>query len=310
MKELDFKTKYKASVDEIKLPEDYRNQILQNLRAQEKAIKETPSKIGKSNKKLWLSLVAACLVLVLGVTLFSVLSPDYREVTLKVYTADTARALSGAKITFRDKKGELLKTPDGDTLTAITDTTGAAQVNLPKGEEYTAEISREGFITYTDTAKDSNYYISPKLSKNTYRAVLTWEKDVDLDAHLSLTKNGKTEKLFYFSSDITDGSGQVVAALDLDSEVALKPETITFNPQEDSVFRFTVCSYSALKSKDSISISEAKAKVTLYRGEKIVAVYEPSENANGNAWQVFEIENGQVKNSNYTYAVSSFSELK
>ncbi len=317
MTELDFKNEYRMSVESVPLPEDFKNRLLLNLKAEEKKLNnlEAPkadeiNKKQKLTRRIFTSLIAAALVAIIGFSLWSLLMPTYEEVTLKVYSADTAKALSGVKITFRDSKGEVLKAPDGEYLSAVTDATGTATASLPIGKDYTAEISHEGYITYTDKAQSGNYYVSPILNENTYRAVLTWEKDLDLDAHLSVTHNGEVEKLFYFSSDIISDTGEVLAALDLDSEEANKPETVTFNLEEGAVFRYTVCSYSALENRESLSIKDAKARVTLYKGDKTLSVYELSGESQDNAWQVFEIENGELKNESVTYSVTAFTELR
>ena len=241
---------------------------------------------------------------------FSFLNAQDVTLNFKVMSATNLKCISGAKIAFISPSGERIKDKNGEDITAFTDENGTATVTLPRDEDYTVEVTADGFITLEESAEDGNYYISPVMDNDTYRAVLTWDKECDLDAHLSVTAHDNTEKINYYKSDIKDESGDVLAALDVDNETGDGPETITFNADDYSLWRFSVCSYSALKEDSELSLFEAKPKVTLYQGNKLVSTYTLDIETADNVWRVFEIKNGEMKLSNYTYSVNAVTEIE
>ncbi len=305
-----FSTEYKNHIESSELPVDYQAEILSNLK--EKAEESSKYKFYK-NHKLVASLVAALLVVCIGLSIF--LSFHFlknQDVTLsfRVMSATNLRCISGAKIVFITPSGERIKDKNGEDFTAFTDENGTATVTLPTDEDYTVEVTAEGFITLEESAEGGNYYISPIMNDDTYRAVLTWDKECDLDAHLSVTARDNTEKINYYKSDIKDENGAVLAALDVDNETGDGPETITFNAEDNPLWRFSVCSYSALKGNSKLSLFEAKSKVTLYQGNKLVGTYTLDKETADNVWCVFEIENGEIKQSDYTYSVNAVTEIE
>ena len=305
-----FNTEYKKYIESAELPVDYQAEILSNLK---KNAEESPKYMFYNNRKLVASLVAAVLVVCIGVSIF--LSFNFlktQDVTLnfRVMSATNLRCISGAKIAFISPSGERIKDKNGEDITAFTDENGIATVTLPSNEDYTVEVTSDGFITLEEFAEDGNYYISPIMNDDTYRAVLTWDKECDLDAHLSVTAHDNTEKINYYKSDIKDENGDVLASLDVDNEIGDGPETITFNADDNSLWRFSVCSYSALKENSKLSLFEAKPKVTLYQGNKLVSTYSLDIETADNVWRVFQIENGEIKLSNYTYSVNAVTEIE
>ncbi len=305
-----FSAEYKNYMESAELPVDYQAEILSNLK--EKTEELTKYEFYKS-RKFVASLVAAVLVVCIGLSIF--LSFNFlknQDVTLnfRVMSATNLRCISGAKIAFISPSGEKIKDKNGEDITAFTDENGTATVTLPTDEDYTVEVTAEGFIALKESAGDGNYYISPIMDDDTYRAVLTWDKECDLDAHLSVTAHDNTEKINYYKSDIKDENGDVLAALDVDNETGDGPETITFNADKNSLWRFSVCSYSALKENSKFSLFEAKPKVTIYQGNKLVSTYSLDIETADNVWCVFEIKNGEIKLSNYTYSVNAVTEIE
>lgn len=309
----DFSKQYRDSVDSVSLPENYEEKILFNLR-QVASPEDKNNEIGnKRAYKFTLSLIAAALVVTVGLSVFfSVLSQHFseKEVTLRIVSATNLCSVSGARVVFVNSSGEFLKDENGDAVTVVSDEQGFATATIPAKEDYTAQISMNGYIPLEERAQSGNYYISPVMDENTYRAVLTWEKECDLDAHLSITTEKGTDKLYYFESDITDENGVVIAALDVDSETSKNPETITFNADRNMLCRFSVGSYSALKNDDDNMFSQTGAKVTLYKGEECIGTYSIGKNPQGNVWCVFEIVNGEVRVCDYTYSVSTITEIE
>ena len=305
-----FSVEYKKYIESAELPVDYQAEILSNL----KKNTEEPQKYKfYNNRKFIATLVAAVLVICIGLSIF--LSFNFlknQDVTLnfRVMSATNLRCISGAKIAFISPSGERIKDKNGEDITAFTDENGIATVTLPTDEDYTVEVTADGFITLEESAEGGNYYISPIMNDDTYRAVLTWNKECDLDAHLSVTAHDNTEKINYYKSDIKDENGEIIASLDVDNETGDGPETITFNADENSLWRFSVCSYSALKENSKLSLFEAKPKVILYQGNKLVGTYTLDKETADNVWRVFEIKNGEIKLSNYTYSVNAVTEIE
>lgn len=311
-----FASEYRKTVDSIDFPLNYQEKILSDTQVKENILSfEAANKKGKAGnyRRYITAAVAAVLVLAVG---FSVLFSAginlkaTKEVRIYVASATSLNCVAGARIVFIDKQGEVLTDRKGETVTAFTDEKGEAVVTIPATEDYTAQIVAEGYIPLEEASDKGNYYISPVMDKDTYRAVLTWKEECDLDAHLSVTQNGVTEKVHYFNSDFENSQGEVVAALDTDSETGSAPETITFNAQEDMKLRFSVASYSSLKENSNTHLALSGAKVTLYKGEACVGVYSIGTWAQGNVWCVFEIENSQLTVCDYTYSVGAIREIK
>jgi len=305
-----FSAEYKNYIESVELPVGYQAEILSNL----KKNTEEPQKYKfYNNRKLVASLVAAVLVVCIGLSVFlsfSFLKAQDVTLNFRVMSATNLKCISGAKIAFISPSGEKIKDKNGEDITAFTDENGTATVTLPANEDYTVEVTADGFITLEESAEDGNFYISPVMDEDTYRAVLTWDKECDLDAHLSVTAHDNTEKINYYKSDIKDENGEVIASLDVDNETGDGPETITFNAEDNSLWRFSVCSYSALKENSKLSLFEAKPKVTLYQGNKLVSTYSLDKETTDNVWRVFEIKNGEIKLSNYTYSVNAVTEIE
>src|SRR5690606_13893163 len=110
---------------------------------------------------------------------------------------------------------------------------GEFDINIPIGN-YTAEVSKDGFvvgyynIVSANTDNNYNLVLTPILSEDEYRIVLTWGSTPrDLDSHLTGTLD--SEQLFhvcYYSRKyIVDG--EIMAELDLDDTSSYGPETVT-----------------------------------------------------------------------------------
>lgn len=319
MNDTRFAAEYKKSVDAVALPADYQEKILSRLREVSTSPKDSlkpekeKGKIGGRVSYSFIASLAAVLVLAVGLT--AVLSvvpvmPDSTVVSFSVASATNLGAVQGARIVFKDSGGELLTDSKGEVVTAVTDSKGEARATIPATQEYTAQITAQGYITLEDSADKGSYYVSPEMDESTYRAVLTWNEECDLDAHLSVTTAEGTEKLNYFNSDIEDEKGNVIAALDVDNETGDGPETITFNAYDDAVFRFSVASYSALKNGGEGRLSATGAQVTLYRGEICIGTYSIDTKSQGNAWCVFEVEDSELRLCDDTYSVSAITEIK
>ena len=342
-----FSAEYKNSVNSVQLPADYKSKILSALREQAKQLDtdesdqtnevitltetpaeeqinntqvipfESPRKEKNESYKNFLRVlpgIAAAMVILIGALLFMNFSintlPKTKDFNFTVASATNLSNIKGAKLTFRNSSGEVVKNEDGSPVTAFTNEKGNATVTLPASEDYTAEVSINGYIPFETAVNNQFIYVSPVMDENTYRAVLTWDKECDLDAILTVTKGEATEQLFYFSSSIKNEQGQVIAALDTDSKKADAPETITFNATENGIFRFSVASYSSLKYSDESILRNSNAQVCLYKGDSKIGEYNLSLDAQGNAWCVFEIKDSKLITVDSTYSVNAITEVR
>ena len=308
-----FATEYKKSVDAVALPEGYKESLISKLREADSAPPQTAE---KKKRQVWHfvpTVVAASLaLLVVGAVLVGafMLFPSNENIEIRVYSATNLSTIRGARVIFLDKDGNPLADRKGDPLTAITDESGTATATLPRGKAVSAEISSEGYIPLTTEAGSTNVYISPIMTEDTYRAVLTWKDKSDLDAILTREYKGVNEQLYYFNSDFTDEEGTVIATLDTDSEDGSGPETVTFNSGGNGYFRFSVGSYSSLKEEGDIHFADAGATVTLYQGDTLIGEYSVSDTESGNVWCVFEVSDGTLTVIDDLYTVSAMTEIK
>ena len=308
-----FATEYKKSIDAVALPEGYKERLISKLREADSAPPQTAE---KKQRQVWHfvpTVVAASLaLLVVGAVLVGafMLFPSNENIEIRVYSATNLSTIRGARVIFLDKDGNPLADRKGDPLTAITDESGTATATLPRGKAVSAEISSEGYIPLTTEAGSTNVYISPIMTEDTYRAVLTWKDKSDLDAILTREYKGVNEQLYYFNSDFTDEDGTVIATLDTDSEDGSGPETITFNSGSNGYFRFSVGSYSSLKEEGDIPFADAGATVTLYQGDTLIGEYSVSDTESGNVWCVFEVSDGTLTVIDDLYTVSAMTEIK
>lgn len=277
---------------------------------------ESAKPVKKNNIKRYLSIlsgVAAAIVIIASVFLIRNMGianiPTTKEFTFSVSSATNLANISGARVTFRNSNGEIIKDEKGNPVTAYTDENGNITVSLPEADSYIAMISADGYIPYEGRIQGSHIYISPVMDENTYRAVLTWENTCDLDAILTVTHGDKTEQLFYFNSNIYDENNELIAALDTDSAVAGAPETITFNATEDGIFRFSVASYSALTTESESDLGTSKATVTLYKGDKVIDTLDVNPKTQDNVWCVLEVKNSEVQIIDNTYSVDAIPEV-
>ncbi len=256
--------------------------------------------------------IAAAIVIIASILLIRNMGisniPTTKNLNFTVASATNLVNISGARITFRNNDGEIIKNEDGTPITAHTDGNGNVSVTLPESDSYIAMISAEGYIPYEATVGDSHVYVSPVMDENTYRAVLTWENNCDLDAILTITNGDKKEQLFYFNSNIYNEENELIATLDTDSAVPGAPETITFNATDEGIFRFSVTSYSSLYNKTP-DIGTSQAKVTLYKGDAIVDTFSITPDTQDNVWCVLEVKNSEVHIIDNTYSVGAIPDV-
>ncbi len=216
-----------------------------------------------------------------------------------VVSATSALAVEGAQLNVRLG----LNTRVGNIITSsATDSEGKYSFELNAGY-YTIEIIKDGYTTgyinaivYSATETVVNGSLSPIMTSNTYRAVLTWGANPsDLDSHLEgQAADGSSYHVFYSDRNGYDSNGDNIANLDVDDISSYGPETTTFTVDTEGTYNFYVHRYSS----GSLPASEAKVKV--YNGYNLIAEYRVDSNASSNCryWNVFRIENGILQTVN------------
>ena len=167
---------------------------------------------------------------------------------------------------------------------------------------YTMEFTKSGYITcYKNvvvsplTISSQDAIISPVTSGNTYRAVLTWGANPrDLDSHVYGTDaDGYSFHVYYSDKEHYEGE-TIVCDLDIDDTNGYGPETITLIPTTTSPYYYYIYKYAG-----SGYLSTSGAQVRLYKGSTLIKTYNvPTDQGDGDYWNVFAIKNGNVIESN------------
>lgn len=211
-----------------------------------------------------------------------------------IVSSTSARSLAGVTLNLRSgigmTNGEIIKS-------SVTDENGKYLFELNAGY-YTIEMRLEGYTTsYVDVVINSgemltaNNSLSPIMTSNSYRVVLTWgEFPYDLDSHLLGTSADGTAFHIYFGNKIARrNDGTEIGNLDVDDTTSYGPETTTFIAETEGSYYFYVYRYSS-----SGTLPASGATVEVYNGESLIARYtiDPTASSENRYWNVFKIENG------------------
>ncbi len=170
--------------------------------------------------------------------------------------------------------------------------------NLRPGS-YTLEIIADGYISgyftivLNEGEKISNqdHALTPLLDDGIVRVILTWgEHPMDLDSHLTGPQKDFDNRFHVYFSNIQVGKNK----LDLDDKRSYGPETITIKDQIDGIYRYYVHNYTDRTSSNSTTLANSNAKIKVYKGSILEAEFNVP-NEPGVVWNVFEVENGEIK---------------
>lgn len=233
--------------------------------------------------------------------------------TGKISNALTGKGIEGVSLSIRNGWNN---SEYGDIIeSAVTDADGNYSVTLPLGN-YTIFAEKDGYISGTfniivqsGTTDSQNGTITPRGSGNNFRIVLTWgENPRDLDSHVVGTlSNGDSFHVYYNRNYQYDGDIEV-CNLDVDDTSSYGPETITLNTNTSEPYYYYIYRYAG---KGTVGTSEAQVRV--YQNDTLIAKYNvPTDQGNGDYWNVFAIVNGELvtrntitDNSDLTYAYNS-----
>lgn len=185
--------------------------------------------------------------------------------------------------------------------TVYTNSYGKYTADLPLGN-YTITASKEGFITNSfnivvlkNVSREQNGTISPVGYGDNYRIVLSWgENPRDLDSHVVGTlSDGSIFHTYFSRKNAMDGDRQV-CNLDVDDTTSYGPETITLTVNNTTPYYYYIYKYAGYGD-----LSTSSAKVELFQGGTHIATYHvPTNQGNGDYWNVFAIIDGRVQVKN------------
>lgn len=216
-----------------------------------------------------------------------------------IYNALSGAGVSGLTINLR--RGINVKT--GEILSSTETGEGGAYsfTGIPAGN-YTAEIMGEGYVTsyFTvisiggETRGNQNATATPLLEAGEIRIVLTWgESPEDLDSHLTgPTADGEGRFHVYYGDEDYQESETLYAALDHDDTTSYGPETTTIYHRTEGVYRFSVKHYGG--EIGSTELSYSGAKVEVYNGSTLIAVFNVPTNKQGIYWTVFDLSGDTI----------------
>lgn len=219
-------------------------------------------------------------------------------------------AVTGAVLSFADVQCSR-RLPDG-TLSAFEfETTTDAQGVITVQDVFLGEaecIVQAGasqipvIITITEET-DGTIPVTQPPAAGEIRIVLSWgEEPSDLDAHLTgpggplQDINGDPLHHVYYSNRTYVAGTDTLAVLDRDDTSSFGPETLTFRPAADGVYRYTVHNYTFRNATEGgQSIFDAPTRVEVYDATGLRQTYVAPAPTNqnmgviANAWRVIEI---------------------
>lgn len=238
------------------------------------------------------------------------ITPDSEQTPTEVYEMEAnvvsvvdGTSVSGAEVNAYAGYGTY-STP----ITGTTDSNGKVLLELTESGTYTIEISKDGYITETfeiyvtayDTQFQKSFAISPEMSEDAIRFVLTWGSyPADLDLWLIGTaSDGTSVRVSFLDMRETNANGAVIAELDVDDMSGYGPETMTLLDPYGS-YTLTVVDY---RGTGDMSLSGAQVKI--YIGSSLYTVVDvPGGLENG--WQICLVENGNLTITNTAQAAHS-----
>ena len=213
----------------------------------------------------------------------------------KVTNAMTGSGVADVSLTVREGWNN---TTHGDVVTtAATGSDGSYSLTLPIGN-YTVYAEKGGYIAASfniivqpGTTASQNGTISPIVSGDSFRAVLTWgENPSDLDSHVEGTLTGGGHFHVYYSHKSQYDGDVEVCNLDVDDTTSYGPETTTLNLTTDQPYYYYIYRFAG-----SGTVASSGAQIKLYQGENLVATFNvPTDQGSGDYWNVFAIVNGEL----------------
>ncbi|NLI92046.1 MAG: hypothetical protein GX434_07490 [Peptococcaceae bacterium] len=138
------------------------------------------------------------------------------------------------------------------------------------------------------TQQGQNGTVTPNLSQNEIRIVLTWgSSPSDLDSHLEGPAAAANKRFYvYYGNRSYTYSGITYAALDQDKVTGFGPETITISQLLTGTYRYSVHNYSHRTSANDLTLSNSNAQVRVYVNNALYKTFNVPSNQGGTLWTV------------------------
>ncbi|MFC2137859.1 MXAN_6640 family putative metalloprotease [Bacteroidota bacterium] len=156
------------------------------------------------------------------------------------------------------------------------------------------DVTADGFNDYSNTSisvnegdvLDINIPLSPTISGNQIRLVLTWGAvPSDVDSYLETPEIEGTQYTIYYSSK-GDTNSAPYAILDLDDQNGYGPETITIQELHDGTYGYYVYNFSG---SDSLA-KPGEIQVNIYDNSGLIQTIVPPSSGSGGYWHVCNID--------------------
>ncbi len=217
-----------------------------------------------------------------------------------IYNALNSQPVEGVELHFRQG----WNTQTGTVLSsAITNSSGAYSLSDLVTGYYTAQASKTDFnSTYFNvvvvggiTSSGQNGVITPQLSSDEIRIVLTWgATPSDLDSHITGPDPDEGRFHVYYSNSSFYHNSEVYCNLDVDDTSSYGPETVTILHQTGGLYRYSVHDYSNRNSTTSQALSNSGATVRVYFGSMLIQTFYVPTATVGTLWTVFELYDNQI----------------
>ncbi len=220
---------------------------------------------------------------------------EFGAVAGAVFNALTGSPLTNANITLQP-------TSNGKTRTATTDALGKFSLYVINPGSYNLSAAATGFITASQAAtitggqtNAATFALTAPLPAGQYRVIVTWQSQVDLDAHMTgPNSSGSNNSRFHvWWLETTDLLNPVTTQLDVDG-ASPGPETLTFTPNSTGTYRFSVHNYTNRDTNGHVGLSQSGVVVRIYSGNQQAQTL-TAPGGGGTLWKVFEFSGGQLR---------------
>lgn len=222
---------------------------------------------------------------------------------VKVTDATSGAAVNGVKVEAYPGYGTY-----GTAIEGTTDSMGQVDLALTESGTYTVKLSKNDYITETFEVyvqssvnkTEAAFSISPVMSQDTIRFVLTWgSSPSDLDSYLiGNAGDGTSTRVHFLNFSDIDSSGNTIAELDVDDMNGNGPETITLYDTTGS-YEFAVADYNTTGT-----MSTSGAQVKIYVGNSLYQTVDVPAGV-GDGWSVCKIVNGEITITNTPKSTST-----
>ncbi|MFH1146712.1 MAG: hypothetical protein V1736_03295 [Pseudomonadota bacterium] len=181
-----------------------------------------------------------------------------------------------------------------------TGSDGSYSIQKLDADDYTAEVSGEGYITMYFTIRcvggqsipGQDATITPIMEDAEIRIILSWNNALDLDAHMTGPYPNRNDRFHVYWQNKEFKYGGVHCKLDLDDKDGLGPETMTIYEQADGRYTFSVMDNSSDAKSKPFALSNSGAHIDVYQGSTLIRPFNIPANREGIQWVVFQMTIG------------------